>query len=67
MQATDRSGRTTYIRLAEALEKAGFARSSHDLRAVLNGEKRSRPVLREISATIDAIRQLEEQHLPDGL
>ena len=67
MCATDFSGRITYAALSAALRSAGYDRSPRYVRAVLNGEKRSRPALREISAAVDAIRRLDTAHLPDWL
>ena len=67
MRATPRSGRIRLADVVEALRAAGYERSPRYVRAVLNGEKRSRPALREISAAVDAVRARMESDLPDWL
>jgi hypothetical protein len=67
MRATDRSTRITLTDIVGALGAAGYDRSPRYVRAVLNGEKRSRPALREISAAVDAVRRNMERGLPDWL
>ena len=67
MRATDRSERITLPEVVDALRSAGFARSHRYVRAVLSGEKTSRPALREISAAVDALRKRKEAYLPDWL
>ena len=67
MRATPRSGRIALAEVAGALRLAGYTRSHRYLRAVLSGEKRSRPALREISAAVRAIRARREAELPDWL
>lgn len=67
MRATDRSGRITVDDVAAALRAAGYARSPRYVRAVLSGEKVSRPALREISAAIGSIRERMERGIPDWL
>ena len=67
MRATPRSGRVTLAGVVDALQAAGYDRSPRYVRAVLNGEKRSRPALREISAAVDAVRERMERGLPDWL
>ena len=67
MRATPRSGRVTLADASDALERAGRARSHRYLRAVLSGEKRSRPALRELSAAVRAIRERREADLPSWL
>ena len=66
-RATDRSGRITVDAIAGALRAAGYDRSPRYVRAVLSGEKVSRPALREISAAIRTLRQRNEEHLPHWL
>lgn len=67
MRATDRSGRVTVEAVSNALRAAGYSRSPRYVRAVLSGEKTSRPALREISAAVRAIRDHAESDLPDWL
>ena len=67
MRATDRSGRITVEAVAGALQSAGYDRSPRYVRAVLSGEKTSRPALREISAAVRAVRTHTEADLPDWL
>ncbi|MEL6617066.1 MAG: hypothetical protein AAFQ43_15090 [Bacteroidota bacterium] len=62
-----RRARVTFPEVAAALNAAGYARSHRYLRAVLSGEKRSRPALREISAAVDAVHRQRRVGLPDGL
>ena len=67
MRATARSGRITLPQVVAALREAGYRRSPRYVRAVLAGEKTSRPALREISAAIEALRAEAERELPDWL
>ena len=67
MRATDRSGRVTRAAVVRALRAAGYDRSDRYVRAVLSGEKRSRPALREISAAVRTLRADAEAGLPDWL
>lgn len=67
MRATVRSGRLTQADVVRALRAAGYDRSPRYVRAVLDGEKRSRPALREISAAVRALRRAAETDLPDWL
>jgi len=67
MRATDRSGRITLAELAAALRAAGSERSERYLRAVLSGEKVSRPALRELSAAVRAVRARRERGVPEWL
>ena len=66
-RATDRSGRITVSDIVDTLHAAGYERSHRYVRAVLAGEKISRPALREISAAIRRVRQRREAHLPEWL
>ena len=67
MRATPRSRRITLADVVDALRGAGYARSERYVRAVLGGEKRSRPALREISAAVRACRTRREAGLPEWL
>ena len=67
MRATPRSRRITQSDVVRALRAAGYDRSPRYVRAVLSGEKRSRPALREISAAVRALRGTAEADVPDWL
>ena len=67
MRASGVDRRVTLPEIVGALQRAGYARSHRVLRAVLSGEKRSRPALREISAAIDAVRRQRRAERPDWL
>ena len=67
MRATALSGRIPVAAVSEALAVRGVVRSGRYLRAVLSGEKRSRPALREVSAAVRALRGEADAELPDWL
>ncbi|OZC02751.1 hypothetical protein [Rubricoccus marinus] len=67
MRASGDDARITLRDLVLALSAAGYDRSHRDLRAVLSGEKRSRPALRECSAAVAAIRRQRRSALPSWL
>jgi hypothetical protein len=61
-----RTGRITVAELQRALLASGYDRGYEYVKAVLNGRKRSRPVLRVGSAAIRAVRDRLRQ-IPDWL
>ena len=67
MRATDRSGRITTQEVSKALCQTGYPRSPRYVRAVLAGEKVSRPALREISAAVRTLPAMRENDLPAWL
>ena len=64
MGPTNRSGRILLADLVHALQAGGSPRY---VRAVLSGEKVSRPALREIRAALRALRQHRARAGPDWL
>ena len=62
-----RSGRITVAEVQRVLCSGGYDRSHEYVKAVLNGRKRSRIVLREVSAAIRVIRSHRLAEVPDWL
>lgn len=69
MRSDGLTGRITQADVVDALRRSGYDRSPRYVRAVMAGEKRSRPALREISAAVRRIRtrRREADRLPDWL
>lgn len=67
MRTADRSGRITVSDVVIAFREAGYTRSLRYTRAVLAGEKISRPALREVRAVVREIRRRREHAWPHGL
>jgi hypothetical protein len=62
-----RTGRITVAEVQRALLAAGYDRGYEYVKAVLNGRKRSRPMLREVSAAVRAVRERRLRRIPDWM
>ena len=69
MRSDGLTGRITRAEVVRTLQASGFDRSDRYVRAVLSGEKTSRPALREIAAAVRRVRERrrEAERLPDWL
>ena len=61
------TGRITVAEVRRVLGAAGYDRGYEYVKAVLGGRKRSRPVLREVSAAVRMIRARRLQDVPGWL